>query len=120
MSQPATHSGPFNFALAAAVLALQLVAAGTTMAASESHIESGTAQGQARPPTKPTGPEATAESPERRPGTTPTPQQPGDAKAQRDEDFKKGWARSQPGSCWTGLATPEPGAMTRRAGICLG
>jgi len=109
---------PESSPLTSVVLASLLIAPGIVMAAPESPIGSGTAQ--ARPSTKPTGPEATAESPERRPGTTPTPQQPGDAKAQRDEDFKKGWARSQPGSCWTGLATPEPGAMTRRAGICLG
>jgi len=108
---------PESSPLTSVVLASLLIAPGIVMAAPESPIGSGTAQ--ARPSTKPTGPEATAESPERRPGTTPTPQQPGDAQAQRDDEFKKLVTNARLVGNFT-LDGQEPGTLQREEYVITG
>ena len=114
MSQPATHSGRFNFALAAAVLALMLMAAGTTVAAAESPVESGPVQGQ--PPTEPTPPETATQGPVASAGK---PRPAPDQTAKRDEEFKKLVTNVRLVGNFT-LDGQEPGKLQREEYVITG
>jgi len=75
-------SRPLRFAALATLLAFS----GTILAAPESPVEPGAAQGQAQPTTEPTAPEIASQSPLAPSGN---PQSAPDQTAQRDEEFKK-------------------------------
>jgi hypothetical protein len=99
-----------------AALATLLIFSGIVLAAPESPLEPGAAQGQAQPPTEPTRPETATQSPVDQAGNTqPTPDQP----APRDDEFKKLVTNVRLVGNFT-LDGQEPGKLQREEYVITG
>jgi hypothetical protein len=105
-------SRPLRFA----ALASLLIASGTILAAPESPVEPGAAQGQAQPPTEPTRPEIATQSPV---DPSDNPQPAPDNTAQRDEEFKKLVTNVRLVGNFT-LDGQEPGKLQREEYVITG
>jgi hypothetical protein len=107
---------PESSPLTSVVLASLLMAPGIGVAAPESPLGSGTAPGQAQPPTKPTSPQAATQIPVAPPGK---PQPAPDQTAQRDDEFKKLVTNVRLVGHFT-LDGQEPGTLQREEYVITG